>query len=116
MQTAQNQIAQGDVYFIRREAIPEGYTPAPPGDGRYVCAHSETGHHHTVNAADAILYEGSNPLIAYLRLGDVERADIVHQRDYHTHETVGLTGGPGAVWEVRRQREYTSEGLRRAQD
>lgn len=117
MKTAINQIAQGDVYFIRRDGIPAGYAPAEPTGKEHVVAHSETGHHHVVNVADGVLYEGSNPLIAYLKLEEgVDSAPVVHKRDYHTHETVALGGGGGTVWEVRRQREYTSEGLRRAAD
>ena len=112
-----NQGAQGDVYFIRRDAIPDGYAVACPTNGKNVVAHSETGHNHIVDASDAILFEGPDPLVGYLRLADgSDECAVVHQRDYHTHETVGLGGGSGTVWEVRRQREYTSQGLRRAQD
>lgn len=117
MKTIKNQGCQGDVMFVRRDAIPEGYAPAAPIDGKLVVAHSETGHHHVVDASDAILFEGPNPLIGYLRLAEgSDECLVVHQRDYHTHETVGLGGCGGSVWEVRRQREYTSEGLRRAAD
>lgn len=116
MINAHQQVAQGDVYFIRRDAIPVGYSPTEPTSGKYVVAHSETGHHHVVNAAEAVLYEGPNPLVGYLRLAEGGDCTITHQRDYHTHAPVGLGGGAGSVWEVRRQREYTSEGLRRAAD
>lgn len=117
MKQINNQGCQGDVMFVRREAIPDGYAPTEPVDGKFVAAHSETGHHHVFDASDAILFEGPNALIGYLRLAEgSDECAIVHQRDYHTHESVSLGGGPGAVWEVRRQREYTSEGLRRAAD
>lgn len=117
MNQAKNQFAQGDVYFRRVGAVPAGHSPAEPQQGVHVVAHSETGHHHVVNAAEGILYEGPNSLVAYLQLADdCDAATVTHRRDYHTHAPVALTGGPGAVWEVRRQREYTSQGLRRAQD
>lgn len=117
MKIAKEQFAQGDVYLRRVDAVPPGHTAATPSDGVYVAAHSETGHHHVVDATQAILYEGPNPLVAYLQLAeDCDAATVTHRRDYHTHAPVALTGGPGAVWEVRRQREYTSQGLRRAQD
>jgi hypothetical protein len=112
----EKQGAQGDVYFIRRESIPSDYAPAAPSGGVHVVAHSETGHHHVVDMTQGALYEGSNPLVGYLKLEGVDPCDIVHKRDFHTHQTVSLGGGAGAIWEVRRQREYTSEGLRRAAD
>jgi hypothetical protein len=44
---------------------------------------------------------------------DGEHADVVHHRADHTHETVRLLHG---LWEVKRQREWTPEGLRQVRD
>ena len=108
--------AQGDVYFTRVDSIPEGYTPREPeGKTGHVVAHSESGHNHVVDASDVIRFEGSDPGIAYLRLVS-DSADVVHQRGFDTHGTVSLLGGPGAVWQVTRQREYDPAGERRAAD
>lgn len=115
MRSPENQAPQGDVHFHRRVAIPEGFAAIEPINGQYIVTHSETGHHHTVDAADAVLYQGSNPLVAYLRL-ESDSAEVIHRRGFDTHESIGLGGGVGAVWEVRRQREYDPEGERRAAD
>jgi hypothetical protein len=115
MKEAKKQFAQGDVFFERIDALPEGVREAAPEKGRFTVAHSESGHNHVVDPTQAILFETSDPFIAYLRIAD-EHADIVHQRSYDTHETVRLSGGDGAVWKVRRQREYTSESVRSAAD
>ena len=51
-------------------------------------------------------------MLCYLAV-DCEFADVVHLRDFHTHETVRL---PRGVYEVRRQEEYTPQGWRRVAD
>ena len=42
-----------------------------------------------------------------------EPVDLEHLRSTDTHETLRLEPG---IWEVRRQREYSPEGWRRAAD
>lgn len=111
---------QGDVGFVRVDAIPEGYAPAQPdvenaGKPAHAVAHSETGHHHVVDASDVIRYEGTDPGIAYLRL-ESESATVTHLRAHDTHGPVSLLGGAGAVWKVVRQREFDGVAERRAQD
>lgn len=108
-------VAQGDVLFRRVDAIPDGFSAAQPEGGRHILAHSETGHHHVVDASDAIRFEGSNPLVAYLRL-ESDTADVTHLRSFDTHGMVCLEGGKGAIWEVRRQREWDGAAERSAAD
>jgi hypothetical protein len=100
--------------------IPEGYAPVQPdtqvnGKPAHAVAHSETGHHHAVDASDVIRYEGPDAGIAYLRL-EQGTAAVTHLRPYDTHGTVTLTGGQGAVWQITRQREWDGAAERRAQD
>jgi len=120
---------QGDVSFERIyseaigatiervDALPPGLSQAKAAPEGYVVAHSETGHHHVVNPADAIAYEGpGDPFTAYLRM-EGTHADIVHLRvSPRPHETVRLLGEPGAVWKISRQREQRPEGLRAVAD
>jgi len=107
-------IAQGDLLIIPIAAIPANATPTKPEGDHYVVAHSETGHHHVIEKSRAEVYEAADDtFIAYIKtMGG--GADIVHKRDYHTHETIGLA--PNQNYEIRRQREYIPEGFRRAQD
>jgi hypothetical protein len=117
MNEAIKQYAQGDVMFNRAEKVPEGYAPAKADKSRrHVLAHSETGHHHVVDASGVIYYEGRDPLVAYLRLESVDHADVIHLRAHDTHATVRLSGGAGAIYEVRKQREFDPAGERRAAD
>jgi len=75
-----------------------------------IIAHSETGHHHVIDRPDArvqLFAHPTNPLVSYLQLRGRAVVDIVHLRDFDTHEAQRLDAGKeDSVWEVRRQREY----------
>lgn len=114
MQTITTQGAQGDVLFRRVDQLPKGLTEVDAEKPRKIVAHSETGHHHTVDGVR--MYQGEDPLTCFLVLEGVEHADVVHHRPWDTHETLRLLGGAGAVFQVRRQREYTPQGWRRVED
>lgn len=101
---------QGELLLQRVEAVPEDAQRVEPQNGRYIVGHSETGHHHTIAADGCVMHECS-PLLCYLVLD--RELSLEHQRPWDTHEPLDLGGG---VWEVRRQREWTPEGERRAVD
>ena len=107
-------VAQGDMLIIPIKAIPANVKPASVVGGHFILAHSETGHHHIIDRKKVEVYEAADDaFISYIRtLGD--DAEIVHKRDFHTHESLLLKAGQN--YEVRRQREYLPEGFRRAQD
>jgi len=113
MKTVNKMCFQGDVCFRRIDALPADAVEQK-ADGRIVVAHSETGHHHAIDAGEAKLFERAqrNPMICFLSIGG-DYADVVHHRSHDTHETVRLLRG---CWEVRRQREHTPEGWRRVED
>ena len=103
---------QGDLMIRRIDALPAGLVAAPAKDGIHILAHSETGHHHVVKERAAqLLVDKTNAFIAYLKVA--EPAEIEHLRLHDTHESYLLSPG---LYEVRRQREHTPEGWRRAQD
>lgn len=102
-------VFQGDIMLTRVDSLPK---EAKLQDNNVV-AHSETGHHHVAERAKVFAVPNGEEL--YLQaLG--KSVDIVHKRDYDTHETVRLLSKPGEVFKVRRQREYTPEGWRRVED
>jgi len=107
--------AQGDVVFRRVKAVPKGFAEQPAA-ARIIVAHSETGHHHSIDVAGVKHFVGTDPLVCYLQLATVESAKVTHHRPWDTHEELNLMGGAGSVFEVRRQREYTPEGWRRVED
>ena len=106
--------AQGDVLLRRVDRIPDGTetTEAQREGSLLIVAHSETGHHHAIDAVDARLLETQGGLVAYLVV-DGAYADLVHHRSFDTHAPLRL---PKGTWEIRRQREHTPEGWQRVAD
>ena len=120
MKTATRIAAQGDVLFYRVNEMPANAVEQKRS-GPLVVAHSETGHHHAIASKAVSHFEvPGDSLVCYLRLddglGDLGGVDVVHHRDFDTHETLRLLGRPGDVWKVRRQREWAPEGWRAVLD
>lgn len=109
MKTFTTTCAQGDIYITRRAALPAGLRESTPDKSRIVVTHSETGHSHVMlldrpKAGDppaVRLYEGDNPLTAWLEVN--RPTALEHLRPHDTHEPILFQPG---VYEVRRQREY----------
>lgn len=118
MKTFQNNCAQGDVFFSRRDKMPEGLTEQPAQNGRLVITHSETGHDHVMvidrpEAPAAQMFNGSDPLTAWLLVNRPTSLD--HLRSHDTHESILFDVG---IYEIRRQEEYDpyAEMARRVAD
>lgn len=107
-------IAQGDILIIPVNAVPEGVRPAVAVDGHYIVAHSETGHHHVIEATRAEVFEAADDAFCLWVKTLGGGAEIVHKRDFDTHAPAVLE--PNRVYQIRRQREYVPEGFRRAAD
>lgn len=117
MKTFINRAAQGDLYLRRVNSIPAGLTEHKAEAGVFILAHSETQHNHVVKARPNIkFYATDDPLLSYLEVieaTDQAEAVIEHLRSFDTHESLLV---PPGTYELRRQREYSPEGWRRAQD
>lgn len=103
---------QGDLMIRRIDALPKSVKAVDGENNVHILAHSETGHHHVIDAglADRFI-DQMNDFIGYLSVAS--DAEIRHLRSHDTHETLMLTPG---IYEVRQQREYVPEGYRRAAD
>jgi hypothetical protein len=113
VRTFEKQAAQGDVLFRRVDTVPaDAKSVDREKDGSLVCAHSETGHHHSFpKDSGATLYTTGDPMVCYL---SVEAPSLLeHQRPHDTHEAILFAPG---CYEMRRQREHTPEGWRRVED
>lgn len=105
-------VAQGDIMIVAVSAVPEKARLIESEGGRFILAHSETGHHHIIMERPGVKFSAMDEFRSYLTVtGDP--ADLVHERSFDTHETIRL---PAGTYEIRRQREYVSEGFRRAAD
>jgi hypothetical protein len=105
--------AQGDVYVRRVDNIPASAKRVEAVGGRLIVAHSETGHHHSLQATPGAEQwaDPARPGVCYLRL-EAPLA-LEHQRDWAQHAPLMLGAGS---WQIIRQREMTPEGWRQVQD
>ena len=111
---------QGDVMLVRinDQELPTGLVAVSPEGGHLIVTHSETGHHHTIDVVDRAapveMYRLPEEIYeAFLVVSGDRPAVLEHRRPFDTHEPLAL---PPGVYRVRRQREYTPEGYRRAAD
>jgi hypothetical protein len=104
--------AQGELYIRQVATLPPGLIPVEAKDGRVVVGHSETGHHHVMDARTTTMYRLPEEIYE-LFLVVTEPTQLVHLRSVDTHEPIFY---PPGNYIVRRQREYTPEGWRRAAD
>jgi len=103
--------AQGDLYFRRLDkCTTDKLKKAEKKDGKYILAHSESGHHHVVDCEKVNFMTSDNPMISFLELLD-NGVDILHLKNgKDAHETLRLLGKPGDIWEVRRGRQARPSG------
>lgn len=113
MKTFKDCAAQGDILIRRINQVPIDAVEQKDDKGNHVVAHSETGHHHTIQARGVNFYHAANDSMIMYLVVDNEHADLVHNRSFDTHETLRIGKG---TYEIRRQREYTPEGWRRIED
>lgn len=103
--------AQGDVLLRRVATLPAGAVERSGKDAKII-AHSETGHHHTVEGSGVRVFSTLDPLVSYVAFSG-SHADVVHHRPWDTHETLRLLKGDTdgeVIFEIRRQREWSPEG------
>jgi hypothetical protein len=103
---------QGDLMVRRIDIVPGGLKEVYPENGVHILAHSESGHHHVIDACAATWFINEmNSFISFLEV--TNSTEIRHLREFDTHES--LTLAPG-IYEIRTQREYVPDGWRRAAD
>ena len=109
--------AQGDFLIMRINDIPKNVEPMKLDNTNHiVVAHSETGHNHVMDRAnvDAFVKAGTKETDLFeLFLSVKEDTPIEHLRSFDTHESIMV---PPGNYIVKRQREYTPEGFRKAAD
>ncbi len=112
MKTFQNFCAQGDIYIKRVEALPANAIAEKAEHGRVIVTHSETGHHHVMDADTVTMYRLPDSIMDCLLVVSAP-TELQHLREHDTHEPILFSEG---TYHVRRQREYTPEGFRRVED
>lgn len=105
--TVHTPAAQGEL-MARGGKMPRGLKPAALENGRYILAHSETGHHHVMvlerdeaGVPNVELYDTDNPLVSWLKVN--RPTALEHLRPHDTHEPHLYQPGE---YEIIRQREF----------
>ena len=112
MRTFKDYCAQGDIYIKRLDSLPANAVLVPSENGRVIVTHSETGHHHVMEAKAVTMYRLPDSIMDCLLVVNQPTA-LEHLRQHDTHEPIMFDKG---IYHVRRQQEYTPEGLRRVED
>jgi hypothetical protein len=112
MNTFNRMAAQGDLLIIRVVELPKGLVPVPPEAGVVILGHSETGHHHVMDANTVEMYRLPDEVYECFIVVESPTA-LRHLRSFDTHAPI--MHAPG-IYRVRRQREHVPEGWRRAAD
>lgn len=105
MKTFQKIAAQGEITIRRIDAMPSGCMQMKPESGKFIVGHSETGHHHVIDAHGASVSvldrppEGMKILYAILE----NPTSLDHLRGHDTHESIMLDPG---IYEFRIAREF----------
>jgi hypothetical protein len=105
--------AQGDIYIRKVDALPSTAVRCDdPENGRVIVTHSETGHHHVMDASCVTMHRLPDDIMKCLLVVS-EPATLDHLRPVDRHDPILFQPG---VYEVIRQREYVPEGFRRVED
>lgn len=120
--------AQGELRMWLKEFAPKDLIPnecnlveVEAENGRLIVAHSETGHHHSIEVLELPeqsysksaqrLIDKTNDIIAEIRVH--EESNLIHHRENHNHKAYVL---PKGTYISRIDTEYTPEGYRRVAD
>lgn len=114
--------AQGDICFmlIAKGQRPSNAKPLQPVGGRYIVAHSESGHNHVLKTDYGTVYvDTSDPFSSYVELNDGRTGSMVEDEDEEdtrelvfeheksgpeAHDTLKIAGIPeGFEVVIRRQ-------------
>ena len=104
-------IRQGDVLLVPVKSLPKSLRPVEAEAGRVILARGEaTGHHHSFALSErvALFREDGSGGGLFLSVSG-EAAMLTHQE----HDALAI---PPGKYEIRGQREYSPEAIRRVAD
>lgn len=115
MKTFKIVASQGELRFVRlpdNYKVPAAAIKVEPTGNKIIIGHSETGHHHVMEAEHTTMYRLPNSILDCLLV--VSKPDeLRHLREFDTHEPLSFEPG---IYKAVTAREYTPEGWRRAED
>lgn len=103
MKTVSAIAAQGDLLFKVGGSLPAGAVVVPAVNGRLIAGHSETGHNHTIDGRDGVLYaHPDDPFRLYFVPNSAKPVAVEHDRADHRHESLQIEA-EGVVVTIYRQ-------------
>jgi len=110
MKTFKISAAQGEITIRRIGDLPKnrfqkGFTPMKPEGDKFIIGHSETGHHHVIDAhgADVSVLDRPPEGMRILRMILDSPTPLEHLRAHDTHEPIQIEPGE---YEIRIAREF----------
>jgi hypothetical protein len=101
---------QGDVLIVATDSIPKSVEPVVRDKDRVVLAYGEvTGHAHAILDKRASLFRDPKLAKIFMLVGGDGPVALTHEE----HSTVNI---PPGKYEIRHQREYSPEAIRRVAD
>lgn len=110
--------AQGEIRMFRVDEIPARAVPMKKEYGHYIIGHSETGHHHVLEAervgvfADPEAPQGMTILYAVLE----SAGSLQHLRGHDTHAPHDFAAGDKIMFRTDREYDPYAELARRVAD
>ena len=110
-----NTAAQGELYLQKIRKLPLGLIPVKPVKGNLIVGHSETGHHHVVDADTANVYQDpNNPLNLFIEA--IQPTQLVHLRPTDTHGAIAIDQGDIVQVNVGQEYNPPTRSLIRSRD
>lgn len=110
--------AQGEIRMFRVDEIPASAKPMAKENGHFIIGHSETGHHHVLEAervavfADSDAPQGMTVLYAILD----SAGSLEHLRSHDTHAPHAFEAGDKIMFRTDREFDPYAELARRVAD
>ncbi|WP_120636065.1 hypothetical protein [Ruegeria sp. EL01] len=99
--------AQGEIYARYIDQLPEGLVPFTEKDetGAWIISHSESGHHHVIDAPGVTVMERTTDVPEGMRIlyAIVDEPTSLKQNAANAHEAHDMTPG---IYEMRISREF----------
>lgn len=110
--------AQGEIRMFRVDAIPSTAKPMTRESGKFIIGHSETGHHHVLEAEHVHVFmdeaapEGMRVLFAILE----SPGSLEHLRGHDTHAPHSFEAGDKIMFRTDREYDPYEQLARSVQD
>lgn len=110
--------AQGEIRMFRVDEIPATAKPVAKENGKFIIGHSETGHHHVLEAErvqvfmDEAAPEGMRVLYAILE----SPGSLDHLRGHDTHAPHSFAAGDKIMFRTDREYDPYEQLARAVQD